>query len=51
MSRKKAARARKSKIRNQVEHAAEETVTMETEEMTGQEAAGQESLADRKSVV
>ena len=48
MSRKKAARARKSKIRNQVEHAAEETVTMETEEMTGQEAAGQESLADEQ---
>ncbi len=43
MSRKKAARARKSKIRNQVEHAAEETVTMETEEMTGQE-----SLADEQ---
>lgn len=38
MSRKKAARARKIKIRNQVEHAAEETVTMETEEMTGQES-------------
>ena len=48
MSRKKAARARKIKIRNQVEHAAEETVTMETEEMTGQEAAGQESLADEQ---
>ena len=48
MTRKKAARARKSKIRNQVEHAAEETVTMETEEMTGQEAAGQESLADEQ---
>ena len=42
MSRKKAARARKIKIRNQVEHAAEETVTMETEEMTGQESPAEE---------
>ncbi len=48
MSRKKATRAKKNKIRNQVEHAAEETVTLETEGMTGQEEAGLSPSADEQ---
>ena len=51
MSRKKAVRVKKKKIKNQMENAAEETVTVETEETAEQEAAGQSPSAEthRKS--
>lgn len=48
MSRKKAVRAKKNKIKNQMENAAEETVRVETEEMAEQEAAGQSPSADEQ---
>ena len=48
MSRKKAVRVKKKKIKNQMENAAEETVTVETEETAEQEAAGQSPSAEEQ---
>ena len=48
MSRKKAVRVKKKKIKNQMENAAEETVTVETEETAVQEAVGQSPSAEEQ---
>ena len=48
MSRKKAVRVKKKKIKNQMENAAEETVTVGTEETAEQEAAGQSPSAEEQ---